>query len=255
MTKALYQDNTYLYECEAVVRRVEQSAAEGKYDLILDQTVFYPQGGGQPSDKGIIEHPLTGAVFIVEKVTKCRESNEIIHHGYFQSGSLYASERVQCKIDEALRILHSRYHLAGHVIDLAMVSLQADKQWRASSGNHSPTGAYIEYISVDEDGNSIDSVKSLVGELEKKCNELICMDFGSRCIQYKPCEVPEHCRSMLKGGLESMELVRIHRVDSFDQVWIPCGGTLGSRLGEVGRISITKHSFKKGLLRICYALA
>ena len=48
-----YLDNTYLYQSTAKVVRVGE-AEKGKY-FVLDKTIFYPQGGGQPSDTGYVE--------------------------------------------------------------------------------------------------------------------------------------------------------------------------------------------------------
>jgi len=49
MAKALYLEDSYLKECDATV----VSVADGKY-VVMDQTVFYPKGGGQPWDTGKI---------------------------------------------------------------------------------------------------------------------------------------------------------------------------------------------------------
>ena len=54
-TKLLYLENFSLLTCDAQVIAVLNE--DGRDIVILDQTVFYPQGGGQPYDKGIIESP------------------------------------------------------------------------------------------------------------------------------------------------------------------------------------------------------
>ena len=49
MTQALYLEDSYLRECDATISSVK----DGKY-VVLNQTVFYPKGGGQPWDTGRI---------------------------------------------------------------------------------------------------------------------------------------------------------------------------------------------------------
>ena len=87
-TKLLYLENFTLLECEAKVASVENE--NGKDILILDQTCFYPQGGGQPYDKGIINSP-SGA-FVVEEVRSVEGIVKHIGH-FFAQSEIYESGR------------------------------------------------------------------------------------------------------------------------------------------------------------------
>lgn len=253
MTKAVYQDDTYLFECDAVVQQVNPVEGSPEYDVVLDQTVFYPQGGGQPSDKGQIS--ANDVTFNVAKVTKNRETGCIAHRGSFAASQIFTPQiNVKCKIDGELRLLHARYHLAGHLIDMALIELGAHEKWCPIQGNHSPTGAYVEFKQSCPE-TTADTVKSFMDLMESKCNELIKRDLKSTCQLYRPIEIPEYGQRLLSDDMKKMEKVRINRVESIDAYWMPCGGTLCSKLGELGIMSIPKYSFKKGILRICYALA
>lgn len=80
-TKLLYLEDFNLLQSEAVVTDISR---DGERDIVvLDQTVFYPQGGGQPYDRGTIESP--SKKFIIEEV---RFADGIVKHiGKFEQGS------------------------------------------------------------------------------------------------------------------------------------------------------------------------
>jgi len=104
MTKALYLEDSYLKECDAEVVSVQDDRF-----IILDQTVFYPRGGGQPSDTGKI---IKGdEVYQVLKVTKSK--GEIIHE--VDKSGLRVGDRVHCIIDWDRRYRLMRSHTAAHV--------------------------------------------------------------------------------------------------------------------------------------------
>jgi alanyl-tRNA synthetase len=75
-TGLLYLDNTYLFESSGKILRCEEDT-DGYKVLVLDQTNFYPQGGGQPFDTGIIQ--CGNATFRVKSVRF--SGGEVIHRG------------------------------------------------------------------------------------------------------------------------------------------------------------------------------
>ena len=75
MTKLLYVDDMCKLNCKAHIIEVRQDADATA--LILDQTVFYPQGGGQPADKGIAQNDTTQ--FQVQGVSK--DGEQVLHKG------------------------------------------------------------------------------------------------------------------------------------------------------------------------------
>ena len=70
MTEELFRSDSYLRECEAVVTAVR---ADG---LMLDRTVFYPQGGGQPGDIGSIDAHASGILQVIDTI---KENDDIVH--------------------------------------------------------------------------------------------------------------------------------------------------------------------------------
>lgn len=107
MTEALYLSDSYQTEATAKVVEV------GDNHLILDQTIFYPQGGGQPSDKGTIKSD--SASLNVKSVEY--NGGEIKHTGTFK-GTFAVGNSVQLTIDWPLRLKHMQWHTAGHLLDL-----------------------------------------------------------------------------------------------------------------------------------------
>jgi Ser-tRNA(Ala) deacylase AlaX len=248
-TNTLYLNDTYLFECEAVVTGVE-AAENGEHRIILDQTVFYPQGGGQPTDEGTITGE-SGEQFVVRQVVKNRETSVISHLGSFGNlGKMSVNDKAHCNIDSERRLLNARYHMAGHLLDLALIELGVYDKWESISGNHSPEGAYVEFRPDAE--ASPEQVSAIVGQMENICRGLIKKDLKSCCIEVSPNSLPARSQKMLNEQMRKLPSVRINRVEGIDAYWMPCGGTLCRRLGEIKDISIPKFSFKKGLLRICY---
>ena len=64
-TRRLYFESTYLFESPATI--LEQAEDEKGSYVVLDQTIFYPQGGGQPSDRGIIKHGVQSLMQMQDK--------------------------------------------------------------------------------------------------------------------------------------------------------------------------------------------
>lgn len=106
MTGALYLTDAYLRRFPATVQRLS-----GR-DVVLDQTAFYPAGGGQPSDSGHLRVP-GGSSARVGEVRK--EGGEILHTVDDPSG-FASGMAVEGELDWPRRLAHMRYHTALHVL-------------------------------------------------------------------------------------------------------------------------------------------
>lgn len=107
MTEAVYLSDSKTLESSATIEVV------GDNYLILDKTIFYPQGGGQPSDKGVIKSDSA------ELHVKSVEYNggKIKHIGVIK-GIFNSGDLVSLSVDESLRLKHTQWHTAGHLLDL-----------------------------------------------------------------------------------------------------------------------------------------
>jgi misacylated tRNA(Ala) deacylase len=105
MTRALYLDDSYLQETTATV-----TAVIDERFVVLDQTVFYPQGGGQPGDTGVLVR--NGESFTVINTTK--RDGAILHE--LDRAGVYEGDEVLARIDWQRRYAHMRYHTAAHLL-------------------------------------------------------------------------------------------------------------------------------------------
>lgn len=129
--------------------------------MILDSTVFHPQGGGQPCDIGTIiqtnqkEDNTHGIEFAVSMVKEDRSTGLIEHTGTFTRGCVEdlnnCSEEVslmKLEVDVSRRVENTRNHSAGHLLDVVMTILGFNLT--PSKGYHFPDGShmlmYIVYL-------------------------------------------------------------------------------------------------------------
>src|SRR5437868_5444628 len=113
-TTLRYLEHMHDLEADAHVDRVDQS--DGRVVVYLDQTILYPQGGGQPYDTGRIQSD--NATFAVSEVRFV--DGEVLHIGHFDGGSFIQGEDIHMVVDAERRQLNARLHSAGHLVDMAV---------------------------------------------------------------------------------------------------------------------------------------
>ena len=234
MTRALYLVDSYLKECDAVVVAVKDE----KY-VVLDQTVFYPKGGGQPCDTGKI---ISGnEVYNVVYVGKF--SGEISHE--VDRPNLKAGERVHCVLDWDRRYRLMRSHTAAHLF----ASLLCNGTGALVTGNQLETDKIRFDFSLEQFNPEI---------LEKyvvKTNELLKKDTPVRS-----CELPKEEALKIPGVIKMAEafppdIPRLRIVELVDLDKQADGGTHVKNLNEVGQIKLLKTENKgKNNRRIYFAL-
>ena len=149
LTEPVYLSDTYLLEldkCKVLEATVEPSAegnGTSKLTLVLDRTVFHPQGGGQPADKGTITaagKPHLEIAFVsMRKDDKaiCHES--MVPNATSEAWSQSVGTLVHCEVDKPSRVMCARVHSAGHLIDAAVQELGL--KWIPGKGYHFCDGA------------------------------------------------------------------------------------------------------------------
>lgn len=235
-TKLLYLENMHTLKCDAHVTDIVEEA--GKTVIILDQTVFYPQGGGQPYDTGIIKNE--SGIF---RVTEVRFIDGIVKHiGTFEQGSFQIGSTVTCVVDANRRLLHCRLHSAGHVIDMAVSQLNLN--WTPGKGFHFPEGPYVEYAG---------SLEHLDKEKLQQDIQNICRDIIKQNLQTSIVFVPkDEIHKMVRFVPSNIPENKPTRVVMYGTFGVPCGGTHVAQLGDIKDITIRKIKAEKGAIRVAY---
>jgi len=219
MTEALYMNDSYLREWSAKVVKV----TDGRY-IILDKTAFYPKGGGQPWDEGIIRR--NDDEFKVVYVGKF--SGDISHE--VDKPGLQAGDLVTCELNWERRYTYMRYHTACHLISNILYR-RADAKI---------TGNQIELDKSRMDFSMENYSPDKLQEYVNEANQIIQKDLPITIDYMSKGDVlskPELARLAvgLPDNIKEFRIVRIGDVD--EQV---DGGTHISHLNEIGTIEMTK---------------
>lgn len=235
-TEKLYYDDQQRTQFEAVVLDVFER--EEGYDVVLDQTMFYPEGGGQPADTGTLSTDDTTA-----EVTDVQiEDGVILHRADENPGK---GEFVNGQIDGGRRRQLMRHHTATHIVIHAA---------RQVLGEHiRQAGAQKGVDSSRIDVRHYDRIsRADVKEIESLANELV-MD-NTQVAQDWPDRhdaEAEHGFDLYQGGIPPGEQIRLIQVADDIQA---CGGTHVARTGDIGSIKILNtERVQDGVERITFA--
>lgn len=240
-TELLYMQDSYLFEESAKVMSVSESE-DGRRIVILDRTIFYPQGGGQRFDIGKISNE--SAIFNVEEVRFVE--GQVLHIGAYESGEFKADDQVKLQIDKDRRILHSKLQSAGHLIDMAMRKTGYSSLVPAK-GAHYPEWSEVEY----EGTIPPEEIELVPQKLQQQLDEMIAQGYEVK-IEMSTKEQAKGKCYILPAELPDNKPIRIVAV--WDDLFMPCGGTHVRNVSELKGIKITKVKSKKGMTKISYVI-
>ncbi len=210
-TRRLYLENPYQVEFEAVV--LERVLREQTPGLILDQTCFYPESGGQLDDRGRLNG--TAVIRVLE------DDGRIVH--LLEAG--VEAERIKGVIDWKRRFDHMQQHTGQHILSQSFYQFLQGETLSFHMGETSST-VEIDVRKISEEE---------VEEVERRANTII---FANR--EVKVHSVPED-RALtfpLRKLPKRKGMIRVVEVADFD--YSACGGTHVRRSGEVGLIKVLK---------------
>ncbi len=235
MTILKFLENTYLFQFESKIQAVQ--TVDTQNAIILEATIFYPQGGGQPSDTGKIFS--SKGCFQVENV-RLDEAGVVWHFGFFESGALNAGDSVSLELNEARRILNAKNHSAGHLIDCAVAKERMD-MLKPIKGYHFPEGPYVEYE------GKLDNPENYILALQKRVDDLIAQNLRLEKKEYSPKEAKE--KGIWAPAGKSARVVNFQGFEGCG-----CGGTHVNTSSEIGKITLRKIKSKKDKTKIHYTL-
>lgn len=207
--------------------------------VVLRETPFHPQGGGQPADHGRVEG-RAGAL-VVEDVRVA--DGDVLHKGRLE-GTLQQGDEVAARVDEARRHRMSRLHSAGHVVDMAIAAL--GWTWVPGKGYHFPDGPYVEYRG-SLDGRGADEVAA---EIEAEARR-ITTEGCPVTLRFVRADSGDAALRFMPPGMAGDDEIRVVEYGSFA---VPCGGTHVKNLSDVDGLTIRKVREKSGVVRVSYAL-
>jgi len=197
-------------------------APEGLTDVVLDQTAFYPTGGGQPHDTGMLAGLPVVDVF--------EQSGRIVHR--LRGNSV--SGQVEGVVDWTRRLDHRQQHTGQHILSRAFLAV----------GEASTVGFHLgqDTCTIDLDREPPEAV---VLNAERLANDIVMAD---QPIADRWYETPAQLPPGLRKDPDVDGPIRIVSIGSFDAT--PCGGTHCLRSGQVGLIKILGTERRRGGLRI-----
>ena len=229
-TKLLYYQDESIRHFHAKVLKV----VEGKY-IILDQTAFYPRGGGQEPDTGQIE-----GVEVIE-VTK---QADVVVHKIEGGGRIPAKEQtVHGTVNAKRRDLITKHHTATHVLNSASRNALGSWVWQNSAFKEE------DYGRLDITHHSA-LTREEVKKIERKANWVIRENHPVIIKTYDRGDAEQQFSFRIyQGGVVPTNNVRIVNINGWDIE--ACGGTHVKSTGEIGLVKIVKSErIQDGVVRL-----
>ncbi len=233
-TELLFYENPFEQEFEAVVLDVVEGAA------ILDRTLLYPEGGGQPADHGTLEKD--GQRF---QVTDVQKSGDVVLHKLAEPCCLAKGDRVRGKVDMRRRLAHARHHTATHLVHDSAKRVLGKHIWQAGAQKSEDRARLdISHFKRITDAE----LKAIELEANRRVMELAPVD-----TQFLPRTEAEKLFGfeLYQGGVPPGKLIRVVRVGSDIEA---CAGTHVTNTGMIGMIKILRaERIQDGVERIEFA--
>jgi misacylated tRNA(Ala) deacylase len=219
MTELLFREDAYARSCPACV-----TAAEDK-GIRLDRTVFYPTGGGQPGDSGVLRL-ASGATIAILDTVKGEAADEVIHIPAPGAPLPAPGTEVTAELDWGRRYRLMRMHSCLHLLCAVVPGAVTGGQVSDGRGR----------LDFDVPGSSLDKEA-----IATRLNELIAAghDVIARWISDDELTArPELVRTMSVKPPAGAGRVRLMEISGIDLQ--PCGGTHIRNTAEIGPIAIGK---------------
>ena len=224
LTEEVFRSDSYLKECEATVVSINELGG-----IVLDRTNFYPTGGGQPGDTGILRL-ADGSEITIATTVKGKGVENVVHVPAEGQTAPLPGTQVTAVVDWDRRYLHMQMHTALHLVCSIVPA--------GVTGNQ--IGAEKSRMDFDMSDEKLDKE-----EIAALVNALIDADHPTHIDYITDEELdaqPEIIPTMSVAPPRGTGRIRLLKIGEIDLQ--PCGGTHVSRTGEIGHIRITKIESK-----------
>jgi len=229
LAELLFREDPYLRACEATIVSVHEGAVE------LDRTVFYPLGGGQAGDIGMI-----GNWRVLD--TRKGASGDAVLHILEPGSSPAAGQKLEISIDWERRHRLMRYHTALHLLGSIVKA-------PVTGGRINDDKAHLDF--------DIEMDKLVKDEIERRLNELSTSSIDTKIMWITDAELdarPDLVRTMSVAPPRGEGRVRLLEIPGVDLQ--ACGGTHVKNTAEIGKVSVVRiRSEGKRNKRITLAFA
>ncbi len=218
-TELLFRDDAYLRSATARVLEVHERG------VVLDRTIFYPLGGGQPGDSGVLVRESGERVAIAD-TRKGEAPGSVLHMPAAGAPRPEPGERLSMEIDWARRYSLMRLHTALHLMSCVVVA-------PVSGGNIAPDKARLDF---DIDIGLLDAER-----ITRETNALIATGVATETVWITDEELdaqPELVKTMSVQPPRGVGRVRLLKIPGIDLQ--PCGGTHVRNIAEIGGIRVTR---------------
>lgn len=221
MTEKLYYTDPYLASWKTTIKEIIND--EDFCLVTLNETAFYPEGGGQPADKGMIDGISVLDVF--------EDNNEVYH----KLPSPPLNQTVKCSIDWERRFDHMQQHTGQHLLSAVCIELY---------------DAHTVSFHLGTDTVTIDlAIPTLTHEqmtqIEQRVNEYIYQNIGIDTYFVTAEQLSTIPVRKMPKVTEDIRIVQIGEID-----YNACCGTHVTKLGELGLLKLTKTEKQKGNTRL-----
>jgi alanyl-tRNA synthetase len=228
-TRALYYEDMSMRYFRAKVIRI----IDGKY-IILDQTAFYPRGGGQEPDNGVL-----GSIPVIE-VTK---QADVIIHKLQNRPDFIEGQVIDGIVNSIRRNSITKHHTATHILNTSARSTLGSWVWQNSAFKEE------DYGRLDITHHSALSNEEL-WNIEQKANEIVRQNLPVLINAYGRGTAEKlYTFRIYQGGVVPSNTIRIVNINNWDIE--ACGGTHVGNTGDIGVIKIVKSErIQDGIIRL-----
>lgn len=218
-TELLFRADAYLKTARAAVTRADERGIE------LDRTIFYPSGGGQPGDTGVLVRDNGERIAVVD-TRKGEALDSVLHVPGPSTRRPIPGETFALEIDWQRRYALMRLHTALHVMSCVVVA-------PVTGGNIAPDKARLDF---DIDMSLLDAAT-----IERETNALIARGVATETVWITDAELdarPELVKTMSVKPPRGAGRIRLLRIPGIDLQ--PCGGTHVGNIAEIGAIRVIR---------------